>query len=142
VIELPSYAPDAPLRLKTAAKVAFPDGSMTASGLRREVERGRLVIEHIAGKDYVTLAAIAEMRKLCRVEAKDRASGCSQQGETHMDELSSKPSGSSGTATSSAALAQARAKLKGLKVPSETISTKRPPRESATVTPLPSRLPT
>lgn len=41
---------DAPLRLSIAASLAFPDGSMTASGLRRENARGRLVIERIAGK--------------------------------------------------------------------------------------------
>ena len=28
--------PDTPLRLEIAAALAFPDGSMTASGLRRE----------------------------------------------------------------------------------------------------------
>jgi hypothetical protein len=28
--------PDAPLRLGVAAAIAFPDGSMTAAGLRRE----------------------------------------------------------------------------------------------------------
>jgi hypothetical protein len=66
--------PSAPLRLQTAAKVAFPDGSMSASGLRREAARGRLVIERIAGKDYTTLAHIERMRELCRVEAKVR--GC------------------------------------------------------------------
>jgi hypothetical protein len=38
--------------------LAFPDGSMSASGLRREAARGRLVIERIAGKDYTTLANI------------------------------------------------------------------------------------
>ena len=69
------YGDDRPLRLAVAAKVAFPDGSMTASGLRREAQRGRLVIERIAGKDYTTLNAIQEMRTLCRVEAKDRACG-------------------------------------------------------------------
>lgn len=42
--------PDTPLRLEIAATLAFPDGSMTAAGLRREGERGRLVIEKIAGK--------------------------------------------------------------------------------------------
>ena len=51
-----SYPQDRPLRLAVAAKVAFPDGSMRASGLRREAQRGRLVIERIAGKDYTTLA--------------------------------------------------------------------------------------
>src|SRR6266481_6653241 len=62
--------PDAPLRLSVAAAVAFPDGSMTASGLRREGARGRLIIERIAGKDYTTLANIQRMRESCRVEAK------------------------------------------------------------------------
>ena len=38
---------DQPLRLAVAAALAFPDGSMTASGLRREAARGRLVVERI-----------------------------------------------------------------------------------------------
>jgi hypothetical protein len=62
--------PDTPLRLSVAAQLAFPDGSMTASGLRREGARGRLVIERIAGKDYTTLANIERMRELCRVEVR------------------------------------------------------------------------
>src|SRR5580692_12706748 len=66
--------PDTPLRLGVAAALAFPDGSMTASGLRREGARGRLVIERIAGKDYTTVANIKRMRELCRVEA--RVPGC------------------------------------------------------------------
>jgi len=35
---------DQPLRLAVAAALAFPDGSMTTSGLRREGARGRLAI--------------------------------------------------------------------------------------------------
>src|ERR1700738_1248325 len=62
--------PDTPLRLEIAATLAFPDGSMTEAGLRREGARGRLVIERIAGKDFTTLANIERMRELCRVEAK------------------------------------------------------------------------
>src|SRR5690348_11126010 len=68
-------ADSVPLRLDAAAKVAFPDGSMTASGLRREAQRGRLVIERVAGKDYTTLAAIKDMRERCRVAPKVRAYG-------------------------------------------------------------------
>ena len=49
---------DTPLRLAIAALIAFPDRSMTASGLRREALRGRLVIERVAGKDYTTLTDI------------------------------------------------------------------------------------
>jgi hypothetical protein len=58
---------DTPLRLEIAARIAFPDGSMTASGLRREGKRGRLVVERIAGKDFTTLSSIEDMRKLCRL---------------------------------------------------------------------------
>jgi hypothetical protein len=47
----------APLRLAVAAAIAYPDGSMKASGLRREHAKGRLVIERTAGKDYTTIAA-------------------------------------------------------------------------------------
>jgi hypothetical protein len=50
--------PDTPLRLDVAAALAFPDGSMKASGLRKEAGRGRLVVERIAGKDYTTLANV------------------------------------------------------------------------------------
>ena len=58
-----------PLRLKDAAAIAFPNGGITAASLRREAAKGRLVIERIAGKDFVTLAAIDEMRARCRVPA-------------------------------------------------------------------------
>src|SRR6516225_7646582 len=73
---------DQPLRLAVAAALAFPDGSMTASGLRREAARGRLAIERIAGKDYTTLANIERMRELCRVEAKELACGSNQRSAT------------------------------------------------------------
>lgn len=61
-----------PLRLKEAAERAFPNGRMTPSGLRKEATRGRLVIERIAGKDYVSFSAIAAMRLLCRVKRDPR----------------------------------------------------------------------
>ena len=54
------------MRLAQAVKVAFPHGGMSVSGLRKEAAKGRLVIERIAGKDFVTLAAIADMRAACR----------------------------------------------------------------------------
>src|ERR1700681_2994341 len=76
-LKLPSpelIRPDTPLRLNIAASLGYPDGSMTASGLRREAARGRLVIERIAGKDYTTLANIERMRELCRVEPSPLAS--------------------------------------------------------------------
>jgi hypothetical protein len=80
-LEFPSYPLDCPLRLAIAAKIAFPDGSMTASGLRREAQRGRLLIERIAGKDYTTLANIERMRELCRVILKVPDSGSGRPAE-------------------------------------------------------------
>jgi hypothetical protein len=57
-----------------AARIAFPDGTMTVSGLRREAKHGRLEIETIAHKQYVTLSAIQRMRELCRDQPKERGS--------------------------------------------------------------------
>jgi hypothetical protein len=89
---------DQPLRLALAAALAFPDGSMTSSGLRREAARGRLVIERIAGKDYTTLANIERMRELCRVEARDRVSGCAGPSTIAPGGSRTPPCGSSRTA--------------------------------------------
>jgi hypothetical protein len=95
-------APDTPLRLEIAAALAFPDGSMTTAGLRRESARGRLTIERIAGKDFTTLANIERMRQLCRVEAKVPAftSGGGPNGP---------PSGSSSTMAAKSAQVRAKA---------------------------------
>src|SRR5215471_13564449 len=86
--------PETPLRLAVAAALAYPDGSMTASGLRREAVRGRLVIERVAGKDYTTLHAIDEMRKLCRVQPKESGSGFVPRNETPMAHSANGRSGS------------------------------------------------
>lgn len=43
----------------------------SASGLRKEAARGNLAIERMAGKDFVTLAAIEEMRERCRTPTDD-----------------------------------------------------------------------
>lgn len=132
---------DEPLRLEVAAALAFPDGSMTASGLRREAGKGNLALERIAHKDYTTLRAISEMRKKCRVEAKVQDSGCNLPERTGRGTSSNRPSGSSGKAQRSAALDAARAKLSKLHAHSGTISTPSPQSDAATVTrlPLPSR---
>jgi hypothetical protein len=72
-----TITPTTPLRLDVAAQLAFPDGSMTASGLRREGRRGHLVIERIAGKDFTTLQHIENMRLKCRDQQKAQGSGSS-----------------------------------------------------------------
>src|SRR5882724_8217524 len=108
---LENVTSDAPLRLSTAAKLAFPDGSMTASGLRREAARGRLRIERIAGKDFTTLDEIKKMRELCRVQAKEL--GCSNVSRDTVAENSSpRPFGSSRTAASISPQDALRARLK------------------------------
>lgn len=57
---------DTPLRLKDAARIAFPEGSgITAATLRAQAKRGNLRIEVICNKHFTTLAAIAEMRMKC-----------------------------------------------------------------------------
>jgi hypothetical protein len=102
--------PDTPLRLNIAAALAFPDGSMTASGLRRERARGHLIVERIAGKEYTTLAYIERMRELCRVVA--RAPDCTSDGAA-----AERRGGSSLTPESSSAQQRAKmisAKLKKL----------------------------
>ena len=90
-------ADDTPLRLDVAAALAYPDGSMTASGLRREAARGRLVIERTAGKDYTTRTAIREMRRLCQLSVKAQGSGSGQRAEI-------RPGGSSGRPLTSSSL--------------------------------------
>ena len=69
-----AIGPDTPLRLDVAAEVAYPDGSMTASGLRNEIRKGRLQCERTAGKQYVTLSDIERMRQQCRDKPKVPAS--------------------------------------------------------------------
>jgi hypothetical protein len=71
----PEINSETPLRLKTAVRLAFPDGGMSVSGLRREAAKGHLAIETIAGKQFTTLNAIREMRKQCRDNQRGRAFG-------------------------------------------------------------------
>jgi hypothetical protein len=100
---------DTPIRLSVAAAIAFPDGSMTASGLRREHLRGRLNVERIAGKDYTTLADIDRMRELCRVQRKAPDYGSALPAvEATAPPM---PSGSSLTATGTSPRDALRAKL-------------------------------
>ena len=66
---------DTPLRLDVAAALAFPGGGITASGLRQEAFKGRLRLERIANKDFVTLRAIEDMRKQCAVSNHPTSSG-------------------------------------------------------------------
>jgi hypothetical protein len=75
VASIEAVDPEAPLRLAVAAKLAFPRGGMTVSGLRREIAKGRLAVEVIAGKQFTTLENIRRMRESCRVTARVPISG-------------------------------------------------------------------
>ncbi|WP_421614091.1 excisionase [Agrobacterium tumefaciens] len=109
-----SPAPNDPLRLAEAAKIAFPDGSITENSLRREIRRGNLAREIIAGKIYVTLNDIADMRARCRENPRGHAS-------TSAAVRAGRQSGSSSTADSlKSARAAANLIAQALKNPSQT----------------------
>src|SRR5260370_37764553 len=124
-----SARPDVPLRLDIAAKIAIPYGGMTVSGLRKEYASGRLVIERIAGKDYVTLSAIEEMRKLCRLQQKGHDCGSERHGVTTEAESLTQPYGSSSTESIKRAQSAAPAIVQGLKESSKAISIASTPRK-------------
>jgi len=73
-IPIPKDAgPDTMLRLAVAARIAFPDGSMSVGALRRAGAAGRLRTYRLAGKDFTTLADIQNMREAassCQDQAK------------------------------------------------------------------------
>jgi hypothetical protein len=112
--------PDTMLRLEIAAHLAFPDGSLKASGLRAEAKRGRLKIMRIAGKDFTTLAAIERMGEQCLVPTKDQGSGLSQKNATPTGSSFGAPRGSSETDREKSALAALEMTAKQLSAPSAT----------------------
>jgi hypothetical protein len=124
--------PDTPLRLDVAARIAFPGGGMTASGLRREAARGRLTIELIAGKHFTTLAAIAAMREKCRAQPAHPDSTCESA-------ATAPTSGSSSMPDNRPAQAHLRTIAERLKRPSKNTSDASTNQTSATVIPLGSR---
>lgn len=93
------------LRLADACEIVFC-GVLTPAALRREAARGNLTIERIAGKDFVTPAALAEMRERCKVKAPKVAASS----------LGGAPDGSA-RAARRGKLAALREKLENTKVP-------------------------
>jgi hypothetical protein len=129
-----AITPTTPLRLEVAAQLGFPGGSMTASSLRRLVIAQKLEHEKIAGKYFVTLAAIEEMRTSCRVPAKAPAS-------SFKGPETGNPPGSSGTDSGPSALDAMNAIAEGLKENLQPTSSKSttPKRPSAVVIRMGSR---
>lgn len=102
---------DSALLLGRAAAIAFPDGAVKASTLKTEHQRGRLVLEKLGGRWFVTLRAILEMRKLCRVVVNRPASG------SELEQVV-RPSTSSSTEAARSARAAALIKAERRKKPS------------------------
>ena len=128
---------DKPLRLDIAAKIAFPDGTMGAAGLRKERDKGRLITEMIAGKEYVTLAEIDRMREKCRVQPKVPVSFGGRKAERLTDQSAARQDGTSRTSGSDTALDLAEMTAMRLKNSFRPISPKNTRRQdSATVTPI------
>ena len=114
--------PNTPLRLSVAAEIAYPDGSMTASGLRREAKKKRLVIERTAGKDYTTLAAIDKMREQCRAQPKEPDCGSNRRLTPKTVKSAGTRPGSSATERVKSARAALEMTAKGLNARSPSIS--------------------
>ncbi|HET6247366.1 MAG TPA: hypothetical protein VFE47_06650 [Tepidisphaeraceae bacterium] len=129
-----NFTLDTPLRLHVAADIAFPGGTMTASGLRRERDRGRLIVERIAGKDFTTLANIEKMRELCRVN--NNRPGCisAPREGTSRESSEQEPSGLSSMAASTSPQGALRAKIERRSKPSQPTSQQNtsPPGKSET----------
>ncbi|WP_291406960.1 hypothetical protein [Devosia sp.] len=126
---------DEPLTLAEACKVIFK-GAISPDTLMAEASRGRLIMEKIGRRWFVTPAAIREMRKKCEVvqPAKARASG-SNRGASETESLS-RLSGSSETDRINTARDAARMKLRKLNDSLPTTSLKNTSRRQAVVIPL------
>ena len=117
---------DTPLRLEVAASLAFPDGTISLSSLRREAAKGRLIVWRIAGKDMTTLSEINKMVMRCRVQKSPPYSGSVPPPKIE------KLCGSSLTEDARLALDAARQRAQKLKTASRSTSrNKRRPAESA-----------
>jgi hypothetical protein len=98
-------AEDTQLSLQAAARLAFPDGTVSARTLRAEAARGKLAIFRIGKKYYTTVAEIERMIERCPVQPKARIS-------ISGGDPGGPPSGQSGTEAARAALKASMAKLK------------------------------
>lgn len=89
---------ETPLTLDEACRDIFRN-TIRPSTLRAEAARGNLTIERIGRRDFVTRAAIAEMREKCRQQAQPRKVRVSGSGPSAhaLVESPSLPSGSSET---------------------------------------------
>lgn len=66
------FTDDTPLRLDTAARMAFPDGAVSKSALRSAAARGYLEHERLAGRIVTTMRWVREWRERNRYPAHSR----------------------------------------------------------------------
>jgi hypothetical protein len=123
-LKLDQIGPDTLLRLKDAVSIAFPMGGMTVSGLRKERDRGRLVVEKIAGREFTSLRNIEKMREKCRDVQRVHGSGSNQKSTAERENLSGAPHGSFETERKKSALAALEQTARGLSKPSQSTSPK------------------
>jgi hypothetical protein len=129
---------DEPLTLAEACQLIFR-GTISPATLRAEAERGRLVIERIGRRDFVTRRAIREMRKKCEMAPEQKApgSGFSPSASARTESPMSPPSGSSAMTTdTSVALASVLMIAEQLSGNSPATSPRTTRRKSAKVIPL------
>lgn len=65
-----AITPDALITLDVAAKLGFPDNTMSAKSLRNEIDRGRLRAWKIGGRIFTKLSEIEAMQEACMMEPK------------------------------------------------------------------------
>src|SRR5690606_41950036 len=104
---------DEPMTLEEACRLVFR-GAIRPATLRAEAARGNLVLERIGRRDFVTRAALREMREKCRVQRREPASGSTRRPAT----------GSSETDRSSVAQAAALRSARALRENSANTSSK------------------
>ncbi len=136
-----NVTPTTPLRLEIAARLAFPDRSMTISGLRNEIRKGNLQASMLAGRMYVTLDGIQQMRERCNIVAGDVTPKARNSISANPSVPVASDAGSSLTdhhpeSESSKALAHLKVIAQKLRKPSPNISPKSTSQVSAVVIPL------
>lgn len=101
---------DAPIRLQEACDRFF-GGRLTPAALRAEARKGNLTIERIANKDFVTPAAVRDMRARCQVVAAARTTRAAR--SKAVREVPGNVDGNRAQAALRARLAQLRGKPAG-----------------------------
>jgi hypothetical protein len=136
-----NITPDTPLPLEMATRIAFPNGTMTVSGLRNEIRKGTLQASKIAGRIFVTLAGITRMIEQCRITEADENTRVRNSISGTPNDPAAQSDGSSWTApptvsASSAAQAHLNQIAQRLKKPSPDILPKSTSPTSAKVVPI------